>query len=208
VTAPPTPFPPDDPPKTRAKKDSPGAGPSGPSVTDTPKEPPRGRRKAQTDDPPREAPASSPKARKAPLQAKLEELFASPALVYSFVGDEWAAQLIATRTPAMAEAWYELAKQNAGVRRILDRLVEGSAWGGVILSTMAVAVPLAQHHGLIPGADPFGVMFPPLPPEQGRGPIVPPPPSSPNGGGGAPPQESPPGVVTVAGSNDSHTIVP
>lgn len=165
------------------------------------------------------SPGSPPKpGRKPQLQAKLEELLASPALVYSFAGDEYAAHIIATRTPAMAQAWYELSQQNAGIRRMLERLTQGSAWGGVILSSAAVAVPLLSHHGVIPVPDPFAALYP-APPvtSDGRRPIVPPPPSpagdpaqsegpAPSGDGGrtggdyTPPiGESPPGVVTIAG---------
>lgn len=182
-------------------------GPSVPSDTDTTEGTP----------PPEPAPSITGRqagARRAPLQKKLEEFFGTPALAYSFMGDQYGAELLAQRTPAMAEAWYDLSTKNAGVRRVLERLVEGGAWGAVVLSTASVLVPLAQHHGLIPGSDPFATLFPPLPPSTGQSgngsvrPIVPPPPgkeSKAAGVEGAPVTTvpgSPPGVVTVAsGSN-------
>jgi hypothetical protein len=189
-----------------------------------------------TDDPfvtpPPPAPDSSPgadgaaqKAREArkpsrtpALQASLEELFAAPALAYSFVGDEWAAQLITTRSKDFARDCYELAQKNPAVKRLLTRLVEGSAVGAVLVSGAAILVPLAQHHGLLPGADPFALFYPPLPDAPRAGPIVPPPPTGPGprpgatpprqgGGGGAanppPPRGDTtkvPGAVVVNGN--------
>lgn len=130
-------------------------------------------------------------ARKRPtpkLQKQLEEFLGTPALIYGAVGDEYGAWIIANRTPAMAEAWYELAQQNAGVRRVLENLVEGSAWGGVILSSLSVVLPLLVHHGVVPVAqDPFNLMPGMAPPDRlraqsyhpsARGPVPAPPAAS------------------------------
>jgi hypothetical protein len=174
---------------------------------------------------PEDAPPAAQKAREArkssrtpALQKSLEELFAAPALAYSFAGDQYAAMLITTRSEAMAEAWYQLAQKNAAVKRMLERLVEGSALGGVVVSTAAILIPLAQHHGMIPGADPFATFYPPLPDAPMAGPIVPPPPTGsgprpgatpprPGGGGGTPSPPPPrgdatqvPGAVVVNGN--------
>lgn len=201
----------------RASQKSKGRGATGDPSETVPPVPPvdtdpfTGTTPPESDSAPEPGPAA-PKAREArpggrkpALQKSLEELFATPALAYSFAGDAWAAELIATRTEAMAEAWYELGQKNAAVKRILNRLVEGSAWGGVLMSTAAVLVPLAQHHGIVPGVDPFALFYPPLPTDGQAGPIVPPPPSSAAapvaGGGGTVPRgdtESVPGAVTVA----------
>jgi hypothetical protein len=194
---------PDTPPAKGARKPPPKSVPS-----DTTEQ-------ARVSGEPKERKSRTPK-----LQGQLEELFAMPAMAYGFVGDEYASNLIATRTPQMAEAWYELAQKNPAIKRILERLVEGSAWGGVVGSSLAVLLPLAQHHGIIPGSDPFAFLYPELPAPTGQrsGPIVPPPPTgsaatpppnrgsgagTPRGGGTTPPV----GVVTVAQSADRSVIV-
>lgn len=204
--------------RRKATEDPQGTVPPVPPVPDPPGGPfPPDAEAAATDSPP-----VSPKAREArkagrtpALQASLEELFATPALAYSFAGDEWAAELVTTRSKAFARDCYELAQKNPAVKRLLTRLVEGSAVGAVLMSGAAIFVPLAQHHGLIPGADPFALFYPPLPADRTAGPIVPPPPSAgsrspapapappPGGGGGtAPPPprgdvHSVPGAVVV-----------
>lgn len=98
--------------------------------------------------PPRRAAASS-------LEGRLSDMFSAPALAFSLAGDQHCANIIATGAPEMARAWAKLASENASVRRILNQLLEGSAWGAVVISTLSVAVPIAAHHGMkIPG--PFG----------------------------------------------------
>lgn len=219
-TPPPPPRPRDKAPKRAPRGSRKTTVPNGPSVSEMVGEDPLEAGTGDTEGTEKEAPQPSfvnrQPGRKPPLQKKLEEFFASPSLVYSFMGDEWAAQLIATRTPMMAEAWYDLSTKNAGVKRVLERLVEGGAWGAVVLSTMAVALPLAQHHGALPGSDPFSAIYPPLPAVGERGPIVPPPPSEPSRhrthreddgrSGGAPTYipGSPPGVVTVQPGVNNH----
>lgn len=168
--------------------------------------------------------------RKPELQRKLEELLASPALIYGAIGDEYPANLLAARTPAMAEAWYELSKTNPAVKRLLESLTTGSAMGAVVLSSAAVVVPLLIHHGMLPlNGDPFAVMYGPvrvseeyaqrrqhasgypMPPAPatsdtaGAGGTVPPPPNTSNATDMTPPVApgNPPGVVTVSGGNNS-----
>lgn len=162
-------------------------------------------------------PSAKGQARKGPtpkLQKSLEELFSAPALAYSLAGDEWAAKHITTSAPGVAEAWYKLAQESAPVRRVLERMTTGSAWGAVIFSTGGMVLPLLAHHDLLPaqigaalgGGEPNGgPIVPPPPAPQG-----PPPGASQRAGGGAasngsgmtPPlrDDQPPGVVTVAGT--------
>jgi hypothetical protein len=203
-------MPPDLPPAPPPPTDD----PQGP-VASVPSVPPREK--------PEPKPRKEPKPRTPPLQKKLEEFFSAPALMFSFTGDDYPAQIVAMRTPMMAEAWYELSKQNAGVKRILERLTEGGAWGMVTISSLAVVVPILQYYDVIPGNDPFAAVMPspdaapPARPAQ----VPPPPPPSPTSGvgeGGGPAdaapvvedgtvrmtppvaQGEPPGVVTVAGT--------
>jgi len=52
------------------------------------------------------------------------------------------------------EAWVDslmvLAKSDARVRRVLETAMTGGAWGGFIISTASIAVPIAANHGLVP----------------------------------------------------------
>lgn len=183
--------------------------------------PPPGGKKEATPPPSAAKPRSGPKPQ---LQKSLEELFSAPAYVYSITGDEWAENHVNESAPRLAEAWYKLAQKNPAVKRTLERLTTGSAWGGVAVATGVAVLPLLAHHELLPG--PLGAMLSGVPgPTQGhtqaRSPIVPPPPpppagpaSGPVGGGGAspvvPPRggnmtppvgDGPPGVVTVQSVN-------
>lgn len=163
-------------------------------------------------------PKSSPRA--GSLEARLADLLAASSIAFAVSGDVYSAQVVSLRSPALASALADLAKENAAVRRILDRLLEGSAWGSVLFALAAIIIPICQAHGIIPGSDPFVAMMPspeaPKRMEWG---------SSPNGGStmGAPgpgsegdPSPStddetmtrmpgaPPGVVTVAATAAQH----
>jgi hypothetical protein len=164
----------------------------------------------------------SPGGRTPPLQKRLEDFLATPAMAYAAAGDQYGAWIIASRTPAMAEAWYELSKQNAAVKRNLERLLTGGAWGGVVLNSAAVLLPLLSHHGVIPIEDPFTPMFG-HPPEhiaaakmQHESRRVPPAAfAGASASGGDAPEFAPdmnghsddiPGVVTVGGRDRSVTV--
>lgn len=102
------------------------------------------------------------------LESKLEELFSAISLPFLLAGDAHCAGIIAQGAPKMASAWVTLADENPGVKRVLTKLTEGSAWGGVILSTAAVAVPIAAHHGMPVG--PLGqILGGPSSPAENRG---------------------------------------
>jgi hypothetical protein len=93
-------------------------------------------------------PKPKPRTASGRLEANLEELFSALALPFVLAGDTHCANIIAQGAPRMAESWVKLADENPGVKRVLTKLTESSAWGGVILSTAAVAVPIAAHHGM------------------------------------------------------------
>lgn len=162
-------------------------------------------------------------------------MFAVPALAFSAAGDQYCAEVWNARAPMVASAWFELSKQNPAVKRVLEQLVEGSAWGGVAMSTLALALPIAKHHGVYRGPDPFSAFLPgpTEPPPSGSGPQgpgrgttwtkdpggpvpapfvksngSPPAATSSASGDDAPPvymDGAPPGVVTVAASNAQHS---
>lgn len=51
---------------------------------------------------------------------------------------------------AWVEATMTLAKSDPRVRRALDMALSGGAWGGFIVATASIAVPIAANHGLVP----------------------------------------------------------
>jgi hypothetical protein len=71
-------------------------------------------------------------------------------MMFVMKGDAYCGMVLAQRGPALVTSWIELAKVNDGVKRVLDRMSSGGAWSGVIMSTSAIAIPMAQHHGMYP----------------------------------------------------------
>ena len=53
-------------------------------------------------------------------------------------GDKW------------VEATMTLAKSDPRIRRALDLALTGGAWGGFIVATASIAIPIASNHGLVP----------------------------------------------------------
>ena len=83
----------------------------------------------------------------AKIEEGLTDLFSGFALAAQFQGNDVAYVILTSRGPKVAAAWAELARQNASVRRVLERLMTGGAWGGVIVSTLSMALPLAESYG-------------------------------------------------------------
>lgn len=104
---------------------------------DTAKEKPTGR-------PPGRANAASV----GKIEEGLTDLFTGLALVAQAGGNDIAFVVLTSRGPKLARAWAELARQNASVRRVIERLMTGGAWGGVIMSSVSVAMPLAASYGV------------------------------------------------------------
>jgi hypothetical protein len=185
--------------------------------TDTP--PKRGYQRKPKDE---SSPRPEPVKQRASLEEKLTDFLGTASIPFALAGDQYCAQIIATRTPPLATALAELARENKGVDRVLRRMLEGSAWGGVALAVVSIVVPIAQHHGALPGADPFSMMYPPFPAQAEVAMQWTAPPATENGqpaaqaqapSNGRPdvPDEykttipgAPPGVVTVAATNAGH----
>lgn len=51
---------------------------------------------------------------------------------------------------AWVEATMTLAKSDPRVRHALDVALTGGAWGGFIVATASIAIPIAANHGLVP----------------------------------------------------------
>lgn len=144
--------------------------------------------------PPSPSGASSRPPRVGNLQKQLEQWFGAMALIPSTMGDAYSAQVIVSRSAYLAEAWADLAKQSPAVRRVLEGLVSGGAWGGAIMASCSIVIPIASYHGLLPQLgdqplDPWAGIMPVQPPPR----VHPMPPASPP----PPPGPPPPGVIRV-----------
>lgn len=65
--------------------------------------------------------------------------------------DEFDGDVIHDKATIIAEAFVELSHHNPRVRKLLEQLVTGSAWGGVLMVVgTEVALPIAIHHGMLP----------------------------------------------------------
>lgn len=94
------------------------------------------------------------------LRNDLAQYISAVSLIPMTFGDIYSAQVISTRAEYLAEAYTDLAKQNPKVRKALEAMMSGGAWGGAIVATASVLIPIAGHHGLIPAFDPWQAMMP------------------------------------------------
>ena len=80
-------------------------------------------------------------------------------------------QVIAMNSPNMAKAWANLADQNERVRRYLEYLLSGGAWGEVFVATTPVIFAIAMNHGMVPSSlfGPFEVADDGGVPQDGTG---------------------------------------
>lgn len=131
-----------------------GGGDSPPDFAIKPESPP--------EEPPQREIPSPPKPqrlRPAQLKTALEDFFGGIAVAVMFTGDDHCANIIATQAEPLAEAWAELAKKNERVRRVIEMMLQGSAWGQVITVTAATVIPIAAHHGIYPKGFPMPFSF-------------------------------------------------
>lgn len=120
--------------------------------------PPRSRKPRTADDKPKATRArADAKMPTRDLEKRLTEFFQSFSLVFLMSGDQHCATVIAEGAEPVAHAWTNLAKESPGVRKALNRMMTGSAWGEVVMASMAVVIPIAQHHSsFIPEIPIFG----------------------------------------------------
>jgi hypothetical protein len=124
----------------------------------------RARRVASS--PPRAETAPKPKrgrppgAAKAPLQKRLQEAFGAIGIVVS-VRNEYDGTCILTGAERLSIALDNLAKQNPAVRRTLEAVLAGGAYGEVLFAVSAILLPIAANHGVLPEhvKQPMGVLF-------------------------------------------------
>lgn len=83
------------------------------------------------------------------VRAGLVSLFTMTGVGLSML-DPFDGQVVALNAERLADAWTQLAEQDARVRRALEAMLAGSAWGTAITTTAMVALPIAAHHRLAP----------------------------------------------------------
>lgn len=88
------------------------------------------------------------------IEDALNEYIAGIAMMFALANDQHCAAVVAQGGPRLAQAWAEVAKQNPAVYRVLERMMQGGAWGGVIISTLAIALPIMEHHNVLPAGLP------------------------------------------------------
>jgi hypothetical protein len=64
--------------------------------------------------------------------------------------DQFDGMALANGADSLAHSWIVLAQTDPKVRKFLQRITTGSGWGAVILAHTIVALPIIQHHNLIP----------------------------------------------------------
>lgn len=110
--------------------------------------------------------------RRKPLKDRLEEFFGSFALGFAAIGDEYSAEIVLANAGQLAESWDRLAAENPRVRETLEKMVEGGAWSGVVMASVATLIPIAARYGALPPVT-ATMVGAPMPPERKRKPKPP-----------------------------------
>lgn len=92
-----------------------------------------------------------------PLERRLQEFFATIALGLQLTGDDFAATVVNRRAGELAKAWDRLARENPAVKRVLEGLLTGGAFGEAAMVTLGTIIPILWHRGMVPDA--FGLPF-------------------------------------------------
>lgn len=58
--------------------------------------------------------------------------------------------IIVQQSDSFSHAWCELAKTDTRVYNALRKLCVGGAWGGVVIASASIVMPIAANHGLVP----------------------------------------------------------
>lgn len=97
---------------------------------------------------PRAAPKST--TTDAQLRKRLTELGAMAGAGVA-MRDRFCGVVLLEGVPGVADALIDASKESPALRRSLESITVASVWGGVVTAVAGIAVPIAWHHGLIPG---------------------------------------------------------
>lgn len=92
-----------------------------------------------------------------PLERRLQEFFGTIALGLQLTGDDFAATVVNRRAGELAKSWDRLARENPAVKRVLEGLLTGGAFGEAAMVTLGTIIPILWHRGMVP--DTFGLPF-------------------------------------------------
>ncbi len=83
---------------------------------------------------------------KGTLQRRLHDMFTNMGAGLMFV-DPVCGKVITQQAGDLAEAFENLARENARIRKWLEVTLEGGAWGGVAMACFPIFITVAAHHG-------------------------------------------------------------
>ncbi len=91
------------------------------------------------------------------IREALENAAATLVLALSARGDMHCAEVVMDGAPDLINSWIWLAEKQPSVRRVLEYMVGGGGYLALLSSTLAVALPIMQHHGMYPEGAPTPV---------------------------------------------------
>ncbi len=104
------------------------------------------------DSPPRKAVTSkpaTPTARASSLEKRLTEMYVSIGTMI-LVADPVCGLAVVQAAPDTAAALDTLAKENRAVKRALEKMLQGGAWGGVLMAHFPIVTTVLAHHNMLP----------------------------------------------------------
>lgn len=83
------------------------------------------------------------------LEKRLTEMYVSIGTMV-IVADPTCGLAVVQAAPEIGAALDNLAKENKSVRKALEKMLQGGAWGGVIMAHFPIITTVLAHHGLLP----------------------------------------------------------
>lgn len=81
---------------------------------------------------------------------ELAEFMSLPALGFELAGHTYPAYVWNVRITKHAYAWGDLAEKNPALKRRLQAMMEGGAYGALVMTGLGVFVPILAYYGLYP----------------------------------------------------------
>jgi hypothetical protein len=88
------------------------------------------------------------------LREALEAAVGYLVLGFSARGDMYCAEVVMDGGPDLIDSWIWMAEKHKEVRRALEVLCGGGGYLALLTSTLGVALPIMQHHGMYPEGAP------------------------------------------------------
>lgn len=94
------------------------------------------------------------------IEEKLTQLLQMPSIPMDAAGDDWPARHIEQRSPALAHAITETARNNVQLREKLLQFLRIGDGAGLAFAALAYAAPVALYYGVIPIPSPMRAQLP------------------------------------------------